>query len=282
MGDSNDGGNNGAAGASCCNEKQQAFLYLYLVYMAIVLLAAETIVAKPLRLLATAIHEISHAAVCRITGGQIIKVEVYDNGGGVTQYRGGCQCLIASAGYLGEAATGMLFTICSGGRRTATAAAAGLIVMLLWSLCYCPNRLLVILNIVYAIITLALIAVEWFYFTPLLNFVTLFFGVFLGVCAMTDIFGHLIVRSQRGSDSYSLYEESGRCCPPRCIGIMWLITAIVMQLFGLWMALILMSEECEDQGWFECVFHTRLDLFDDFEVGEWDWWPDEWTFRANP
>jgi hypothetical protein len=149
-----------------------------------------------------------------------------------------------------------------------------LVVALLLTLCYSPNRVLVILCTVYALVTVGIILVEWYWFTPVLAFVTLFFGVFLGVCAVTDIFRHLILRSQPGSDSYTLYEESGKCCPPRCIGCVWLLTAIVMQFTGIWLALILMSEECDDRGWFECIFRSKLDL----GMEEWDWWPDEWGF----
>jgi hypothetical protein len=29
--------------------------------------------------------------------------------------------------------------------------------------------------------------------------------------------------------------------------------AVILQLFAIWLAVILMSEECEDVGWFECV-----------------------------
>ena len=53
-----------------------------------------------------------------------------------------------------------------------------------------------------------------------------------------------------------------------------------MQLAGLWLALVLMSEECDDLGWFECVFHTRLDLMDDFDFER--WWPDDWNIFGGP
>lgn len=258
--------------AICCNEEQSAFLLLYIVYFVLILLVSDSIIAKPLRLLATAIHEISHAAVCWLTCGRVLKLAVYENASGVTYYRGGWQGLIAAAGYLGEAFWGMVGTICSGGRRTATAAASLLVVALLLTLCYSPNRVLVILCVVYIVITVALIVVEWYVITPLLMYFTLFVGVFLGVCAVTDITGHLILNSRPGSDSYAAYEESGRCCPPRCVGVMWLLMAIFMQIFGIVLAIKLMSDECQDRGWFPCVFGTR------FEWNDVDWWPDEWDW----
>ncbi|KAL7578070.1 hypothetical protein ACA910_015005 [Epithemia clementina (nom. ined.)] len=262
---------------SCCNEAQTAFLYLYLIYFIIVLIVGESTLAKPMRLLATSVHELSHAVACWMTGGRVHKLEVYENEGGVTQYTGGWRCCVAQAGYLGEAAWGMVLVILSGGRRTATAAAGALVAILLVALCYSPNRVLVILNVTYATLLLAVMSMEWFWFSPILQYVILLFGVFLGVFAIADIFNHVVIRSRRGSDSYTLYEESGRCCPPRCVGVWWLILAITMQLVGLYLALILMSDECEDKGWFECIFHSRLDLqFDEF-----DWWPDDWDIDWN-
>lgn len=160
---------------------------------------------------------------------------------------------------------------------TATVAATGLVVALLVSLCYAPNRTLVFLNIFYAIVTIAFICVEWFVFTPILAYVTLLFGVFFGTYAIFDIFDHLVVRSNPQSDAYAAYEESGGCCYPRCVGVTWLITAILFQLVGIWLALILMSDECEDDGWFECVFHSKFDL----DLLEFDWWPDDWDLFDN-
>lgn len=277
MGDDNDDDNEGT---SCCNEPQQAFVYLYAVYLVAVFLTWETIISKPMRLLATSIHEISHAIACMLTCGDVRAIEVYNNEGGVTKYVGGCRCIIVPAGYLGEAFWGMVFVVMSGGRKTSTAAASGLIIALLVCLCYSPNRVLVILNLTYAIITLIVIFIEWFAFTPILAFVVLLYGVFLGTYAIFDIFGHLILRSQPGSDAYALYEESGRIFPPRCVGVYWLLIAIVLQILGIWLTLILMSEECEDLGWFECIFDSKLEL-EGLEFDWWpdDWWPDDWDFK---
>jgi len=269
---SNDGSNDGNNfPVTCCNQEQSTFLSLYVASLATVLFLADAIVFKPARLLATAIHEFSHAAACWMTGGDVTSVKVFENEGGVTQYRGGWRCFIASAGYLGEAVCGMLALVCSGGRRTSTGAAIVLIISLILSLCHSPNRTLVILSVVYAVIIVGLVWIEWFVYTPVLPYVTLFGGVFLGCSAVRDIFSHLVIRNQPGSDAYALYEESGRCCSPRLVGCTWLLGAILLHFFGLWLALVLMRDECEDQGWFECLFNSRLEL-------DLDWWPDDWSF----
>lgn len=268
-------------GASCCNDEQQAFLYLYCIYIAGIILLRDTFLFKPMRLLATSIHEISHAVACWMTGGHVLQLEVYENEGGVTRYRGGWRCLIAPAGYLGEAMWGVILTICSGGRKTATAAALLLVFALVISLCYSPNRMLVFLNLIYSLILLSLIYVEWMVFDPILPFVILLFGAFLSLSALLDIFSHLILRSRPGSDSYTIYEESGKCCPPRCIGLIWFVMAALLQITGVLLALILMSDSCREKGWFECTIRSRFDF--QLERPSWDWWPDDWDLlRQDP
>lgn len=253
--------------SSCCNAEQRTFLFLYLIVYVAVWYFGHTIIAKPMRLLATAIHELSHALACWCTGGTVLNLEVYESAAGVTRYQGGWKWLIACAGYLGEAFFGAVFVIMSGGRRTSTAAAIGLILSLLASLCYKPNRVLVCITLTYVLLTIAVVVVEWWYYSPTLPYLILTYGVFLGTYAISDIFNHLIVNSIEGSDAYSIYEDSGRaiCCMPRCVGFTWLIFAIFFQLFGIYLALILMSEECRDHGWFQCLLLSKLELnFDRF------------------
>lgn len=194
-------------GTPCCNEEQNAFGILYLLYLAIVLATWGSILVKPMRLMATFVHEMSHAIMCWLTCGSVHGIEVYNNEGGVTKFRGGCPCLISPAGYLGEAFWGMVFTVMSGGRRTATWTAGGLCFSLLWALCHAPNRTMVILNLCYSVLIGTFIAIEWFVFTPILTYVVLFFGVFLSAYALGDIYGATIERTIVGSDAYALHEE---------------------------------------------------------------------------
>jgi len=280
MGDNN---NNNYEGV-CCNESQYAFIFLYLGYFLLVILTQGSIIVKPLRLLATFIHEMSHAIVCWLTCGSVTGIEVYNNAGGVTKYRGGCRCCVAAAGYLGEAFWGMVFVVLSGGRKTSTFAGAGLIGAMLVSLCYSPNRCMVILNLGYALVTGAFIYLEWRVFSPLLEYVILLYGVFIGTYAILDIWNHLIIRVHPESDAYALYEESNRCCFPRCVGIQWFITAVVLQIAGIWVAIVLMSEACADAGWSECVFHSKFGF--DVPALNWDkandWkWDGDWKFWGN-
>jgi hypothetical protein len=242
------------------NEEQSAFVVLYIIYILVASFTSDTFLATPLRLLTTFVHEFSHAAACWMTGGSVHQIEVFSNAAGVTRYRGGCRCIISSAGFLGEAIWGMFFVVMSGGRRTATFASGVLIGALLVSLFYSPNKTMVILAVFYSIFTFVCIWIEWYVYTPLLHFVILYFGVFMSIIAVNDIIGHTVLRASLGSDAYALYEDYGRCCMPRCVGVSWLIIAILLQVAAFVMDFMLLSDECENQGWFECIFDTRVDF----------------------
>ena len=187
---------------SCCNEEQTAFGILYLVYLTLALVALDSILVKPMRLMATLVRDMSLAIMCWLSCGRVHNNEVRDS-----KFRGGFKYLITMASYLGEAFWGMMFTIMSGGRRTATWAAGGLCVALISALFYIPNRKRMILNICYCILIVTLIAIEWFIFTPILAYAVLFFGVFLSTYALADIYGVAIQPLRVGSDAYVLHEE---------------------------------------------------------------------------
>lgn len=111
------------------------------------------------------------------------------NEGGVTKYTGGCRCLIIPAGYLGGALFGGLLVACSGNRIASTAVAGYFVAMMLISLCFAENATMVIVTLVFILITSGFIFLEWFVFTPLLPFVTLYYGVFIGSFSVYDIYG---------------------------------------------------------------------------------------------
>ena len=249
---------------TCCNEQQKVFSFLYISYLLLIYVTWNSGVVKPFRLITVFTHEMSHAIACWLTCGSVRGIEVNHREGGVTRYVGGCRCCIIPAGYLGASFWGMIFVIMSGGRKTATFTAIGFIITLLVALCYSPNTFTIYLNVGYAILTLIFTLIEWYVYTPILAFIVLLYGVFIGVYAIADIYNDLIYRTVQGSDAYALYEEFP-CCLPKCVGVQWLIIAIFFQFIGLWLALVLMSDECNDRGWFECAFSdSPFSIFPDF------------------
>lgn len=264
---------------SCCNDDQTLFILLYIAFVTLAVITWNTLLSKPIRLIAVFIHEWSHAIACWLTCGQVRGIQVWENEGGVTTFRGGCRCLIIPAGYVGCGFAAMIFVILSGGQRTAWVACAMFTISLLLALCYSPNRLLVYLCLVYTIFNIAVCILDIYISTPLLQFLILYYGVTIGMFAIADIHEDTVVREVKGSDAHACSTEVWPCCAPRCVGIQWAILAIVFQLIGIWVAMVEMSEECDDLGWFQCL-NLSMD-FDDFDLWERNWEFDGWWEQAQ-
>ena len=234
------------------NDAQIAFLVLYVIYSILILLFQDTFLLYPFRLLTTFLHELCHALACWISCGRVHSIRVYDNEGGVTSYAGGCRTLIVPAGYVGAAMWGMALVMTSGGQKTSTTAAGVLIGTLLISLCYAPNRTMILLNLAYVIITSVFIYLEWKVYSPILNYIVLFYGTFVGIHALFDTYRDTVRRTVLRSDAYACYEMYP-CCLPKFVGLQWAILNIVSQLLGIWIAMMQLSDACVDLGWWECI-----------------------------
>ena len=105
---------------------------------------------------------------------------------------------------------------------------------------YSPNKLLIGLNIGFIIVTLAATLIEWFAFDPFLQFVTLFYGVFIGWYGIMDIWDDTISRTVEGSDAYACFQM-WKCCLPRCVGVQFAILAIICQCAGLYFGMLSME-----------------------------------------
>jgi Peptidase M50B-like len=80
--------------STCCKAEEIWFLSLAGGYFVINFILWNTFIIKPMKLIAVFFHEYSHAAACWMTGGTVTAIEVYNNEGGVTKYRGGMRCII--------------------------------------------------------------------------------------------------------------------------------------------------------------------------------------------
>ena len=178
-----------------------------------------------------------HAIMCKLTGGKVTAINVNTNEGGVTQYTGGWRISIIPAGYLGGAFFGGLFVALSGNRIASTIVSSLFVAALLISLKYSPNCTMIILNLSFAVITVAFILLDWLVFNPLLQYVTLYFGVFVGCFSVYDIYDDLITRTVEGSDAHACHKLIP-CCFPKCVGLQWALVAIVFQGLGCYLALV--------------------------------------------
>ena len=95
------------------------------------------------------------------------------------------------------------------------------------------------MNIGFIVITLIAILIEWLVFDPVLQFVTLFYGVFIGWYGIMDIWDDTISRTVEGSDAYACFQM-WKCCLPRCVGVQFAVLAIICQCAGLYIAMLSM------------------------------------------
>mmetsp|Transcript_5982 Transcript_5982/g.14164 ORF Transcript_5982/g.14164 Transcript_5982/m.14164 type:complete len:258 (+) Transcript_5982:105-878(+) len=223
----------------CCGEVEEiVFISLYAVYSLLTMFFMEKSVAKPMKLIAIFIHEMGHASAAWLTGGQVDKIEVYENEGGVAHFRGGIRPCIIPAGYVGVSFWAGIFVALSGSRVGATVSASIFLLALLVCLTRSPNKLLVYLCIGFMTITTIFLLLDWLLdLDPMIQYVTLFYGVFIGWYGIMDIWDDTISRTVEGSDASACFNM-WPCCLPRCVGVQFAICAIGFQALGLYIALV--------------------------------------------
>ena len=213
------------------------FCICYGVFAMIALTMGRWSILKPLRLMTTFFHEFSHATACWLTGGSVKKIEVYNNEGGVTAYTGGCRILVIPAGYVGAAVVGASCVALSGNRIGATVVCGSMTAALLLTLCFHPNALMICMALVFSAVNIGVIVLDYTVVDPLVQFVALFYGVFVGWFAVRDIYDDLITRTADGSDAVACHQVIP-CCFPRCVGVQFWIVSFALQALGFYMALV--------------------------------------------
>ncbi len=98
------------------------FLGVLAIYLALVFLGGDIgqTILYPIHLLVTFLHELGHALGALITGGDVLALQVNDDGSGWTKTQGGNLGIILMGGYLGSALLGnILFYIGANGGKIA-------------------------------------------------------------------------------------------------------------------------------------------------------------------
>jgi len=199
-----------------------------------------SLLLKPMKLIAVFVHETSHAAACWITGGKVNAIEVYNNEGGVEKYQGGRRWIIIPAGYLGGAFWGMAFVMLSGDRRTSLISACVFIFLLLVSLFFAPNRAMILLSVGFCVLTAGFVLMDRLFFHPLLQYLTLFYGVFIGSFSVYDIYDDISTRPVERSDVHALVRLVPSCSPG-FVGLLFAFSALGFQALGVYLALVWMT-----------------------------------------
>ena len=105
---------------------------------------------------------------------------------------------------------------------------------------YGPNAMVVGLTILFCAINGTFLFLEWFVKENILEYVSLFYGVFIGWHAVRDIYDDLITRTAEGSDAVACHQLIP-CCFPRCVGVQFWLVAFSFQVLGLYIALAVLS-----------------------------------------
>lgn len=122
--------------SGCCNKPTIVFLCCYAGYSLFTMFFMNSSIVKPMKLISIFIHEMGHASAAWLTGGKVDKIEVYENEGGVTNFRNGWKPAIIPAGYVGVSFWGGVFVALSGDKIGSTIAAGIFIFALLVCLRY--------------------------------------------------------------------------------------------------------------------------------------------------
>ena len=121
---------------------------LYFLLIAAIIIRQIPIVSIPLNWLESYFHEISHGIAALVSGGEIMRIQLFANGAGLCTTRGGLGFLISFFGYAGATFWGwLLFKLANSHQRTAQVVSGLMIVLLLASLIFWARDLLTIIII---------------------------------------------------------------------------------------------------------------------------------------
>lgn len=194
-----------------------------LVLVALVFALWPTSAITPLKLLIVFLHELSHAAMTVLTGGEVISLSVSANQGGEVWSRGGSRFLILTAGYLGSLAIGLalLFAAVRTQADRAVMAAFGALMLLVAAL-YVRDAFALAFTVGTG---LAMIAMARFLPRDLNDLALRIIGLTSMVYVPYDIFSDTIARPGLPSDAHMLAEEFGGATV--IWGGLWLALSIV-------------------------------------------------------
>ena len=236
---------------TCCDDDQMAVIIFLAAEVALILaLWRCDKLLKPFKLLAVFVHEASHASACALTGGSVEALEVNLNEGGVTKYRGGCQAIVAPAGYIGGAVWGAVGTALVGtptGRLVLMGILGGALLLTLASL-FCANvdhpkttASVCVFFLGLLVLLYWLDARDLGFDGQLLLFALLFVATFVSFFSVYDIYDDCVRRYVADPDQTSDAVVCERICPilpARGWGVTWLLFGLACWGFGIYVLLL--------------------------------------------
>jgi len=204
--------------------------------LAVLLVAAIALwdwpILYPIRVFVVLLHELGHGLAAVLTGGEIVKIAIGPDLGGVCWSRGGLRLLVLPAGYLGSMAFGGLILVAAARSRNDRWLAAGLgLATALLSLVFVRSLFGIAFGLGFGA---ALLAVARWLPAAVNDVVLKFLGLTSVLYAVVDIKEDLISRTVPGSDAYAMSQML--FLPPVFWGVLWILIALAAAAFFLWVA----------------------------------------------
>jgi hypothetical protein len=197
-------------------------LLLPLALAAVFVVFFDSPVVYPFRLFVVFLHEMGHAFAAVLTGGEVLRIGISRDEGGVCVTRGGIPFVVLNAGYLGSLLFGALFLLLGARRRNAaplvgaigvfTVVAALLYVRTWFGFAYTLAAGLILLLVA---ARLRPAASEW-----LLAAI----GSMSMLYALADIASDVILRHSGQSDAAALARLTG--IPALAWGLAWIVVSL--------------------------------------------------------
>ncbi|MFH1808071.1 MAG: M50 family metallopeptidase [Pseudomonadota bacterium] len=186
----------------------------------------------PIKVFVVLLHELGHGLAAVVSGGEIVRIELSANLGGVCWSRGGWTLLVLPAGYLGSMFFGGLILVGAARTRHDRLISMGLGVMvLLVTVLYVRSLFGFVFGLGFGLLLVGL--GRWA--PEQINDLWLkFLGLTSSMYAVIDIKEDLISRTVPGSDAWAMSKAF--LLPPVFWGVLWIAIALVATGFFLWIA----------------------------------------------
>lgn len=210
--------------------KKSSYLLGLLIIIA---LLWNTWVIYPLKLLVVFFHELSHGLAAILTGGEIARIEVVAQQGGVCYTRGGSRFLTLTAGYLGSLIWGgIIFYIASSTKKDKTVMLILGILVEIVTVLYLRNSF----GFFFGVATGAFMILSAKKLPDTFNDFSLrLIGLTSMVYAPLDIFDDTLARSHLPSDAHMLAQEIGGTT--MLWGSIWIIISCIVAFWFVKMSL---------------------------------------------
>lgn len=194
------------------------------VLMAGVFALWQTPVIIPLKILIVFLHELAHALMTLLTGGQVISLSVSPQQGGLVISAGGNRFLTLTAGYLGSLLIGITLLVVAL-RTKADRAVMALfgVIMLLVAAFYIRDLFALAFTLASGV---GLLAIARFLSQEFNDLVLRVIGLTSMIYVPYDIFSDTIARSAQRSDARMLAEEFGGTT--LIWGGLWLVISLLV------------------------------------------------------